>query len=230
MAVGDVYRLTMYSNLLNNTLINTWAFQAKSSTQPSQADCEYLADNTMILYRAQQNPKVSWTTWELKELWGDGVTTVRDECRREGGNVYIGNFGEPNEGAGAVADLLPLQCACVLSLQTGVAGRRRRGRSYMFGISETVQVDSQWVSTFLTNMAGQAAAFMAKFGPAGTDPNFQVGVWSERTASGCVPNPSAKGLINIETPHPELAFTPLTGIAVRPVVYSQRRRTLGVGR
>jgi hypothetical protein len=230
MAVGDVYRLTMQSLCQNNIYINTYTYRSKTAALPTQAEAAEVAQDTMNLSRPQQSTLVTWTTWELKQLWGADMTTIRDECRREGGHVYIGSFAEPNDGAAAAGDLLPPQCAMVVTLQTGLAGRRRRGRTYLFGFNEQVQVGGLWSSTFVANITSFFAGHYGEYGVGGTNPNWELGVWSERTASGCVPNPNGKGMINIETPHPELAYTPSTGFAVRSTVFSQRRRTLGVGR
>jgi hypothetical protein len=170
-----------------------------------------------------------YQTWQLRQLYGGGVQVIQDECRREGGIVLEGNFTTSTTGT-AATDMLPPQCALVWTIKTGLAGRRRRGRSYVFGLPETAQANGTWVAATITAMTTNLNNLYAFFGPSGSDPQFLLGVWSERTASGCeyVGNPPTYQ--NVETPHPENAFNMSNDYTIRPVVYSQRRRTVGVGR
>jgi hypothetical protein len=158
------------------------------------------------------------------------MTTVQDECRREGAKIVIGNFSAGLVGTGGAGDILPPQCALVTTISTGIAGRRRRGRLYGFGLTETAQAGGTWASATMTTAVTNHNTYWALYGPTGTDPQFQIGVWSERRASGCYVPPGQKKPVNIETPHPEDAFTPSNGYTVRNIVYTQRRRTIGVGR
>jgi hypothetical protein len=230
MAVGDVYRLTVLATVLGSIQMNSVAVTMKSSPDPSVSDCASLANATANVWRSRQTSAVAWTNWTFHQLWGGGMTTVQDECRRENAKIVIGNFTAGFVGTGGSGELLPPQCAAVVTLATGIAGRRRRGRLYGFGFGETDQSNGTWGSSFITALQANLVTWVALYGPTGTDPQFQTGVWSERRASGCWVDPVQKKLVNIETPHPEDAFTALTGTTLRSIVYTQRRRTLGVGR
>lgn len=230
MAVDDVYRLTIQATFSNHLLMNTYAVRMKSSPDPTEADIITLANACKELFRASQLNKIAYTSWTYSQLYGGGVTVVQDECRRTPGLQFAGLFSGTLTGGIATGEALPPQCALVWTMLTGYAGRRRRGRSYVFGFAETAQADGLFTSAIVTTAKASLTTFLGLYGVSGTDPQFQVGVWSERTASGCVPNPSGKGSTNIETPRPELAFMRMTNYTVRDVVYTQRRRTLGVGR
>ena len=230
MAVDDIYRLTVLANELGSVHMNNYAFRMKSGADPSVSDVTTLANATANISRNQQGSSVQWTTWSFTQLWGSGMVPIQDECRRDGAKVVIGNFPGGYVGTGGAGDLLPPQSAMVFTLGTGLAGRRRRGRSYLFGFLETAQANGSWTSAIITSMTTNLNTYYALYGTAGTDPQFQLGVWSERRASGCWYDPGAKKVVNVETPHPEDAFNVSTGYNLRSIVYTQRRRTLGVGR
>lgn len=230
MAVDDIYRLTTMATFASHQLMNTFAVRMKSSPDPTEADITTLANAIKEAFRAQQASAVTYTSWSFSQLYGGGVTVVQDECRRTPGLQMAGLFTGTLGGSMSAGDVLPPQCALVWTVLTGYAGRRRRGRSYTFGWPESAQAGGVWTNAVITASKASLTTLVGLYGVSGTDPQFQLGVWSERTASGCVPNPSGKGLINVETPRPELAFMRMTGYTVRDVVYTQRRRTLGVGR
>jgi hypothetical protein len=202
----------------------------KSSPDPVESDVITLANACKELFRTSQMAEVKYTNWTFSQLYGGSVVPVQDECRRTPGLQLAGNFSGTTTGAISSGEGLPPQCALVWTMLTGYAGRRRRGRSYVFGFSEAAQGNGLWTTTITNAAATALTTFVGLYGVSGTDPQFQVGVWSERTASGCVPNENGKGLRNIETPRPEVAFMRMTAYTVRPIVYTQRRRTLGVGR
>lgn len=230
MAVDDVYRLVIQANQANNQYMNTYAVRMKSSPDPAESDVITLANATMNIARAQQLNVVTYTSWTFSQLWGGSIQIVQDECRRTPGLQLAGNFTGTTTGGSLSGDPLPPQCAMVWTMLTGFAGRRRRGRSYIFGLGEAAQVGGSWTTPIMTAIRTELATYLALYGVSGTDPQFQVGVWSERTASGCIPNVGTKGRHNVETPRPENAFMRMTGSTLRPIVYTQRRRTLGIGR
>lgn len=230
MATDDIYRLTVLAQFLGSVHMNNYAFRMKSGADPTVSDVTTLANATASITRPTQSGSLLWTTWSFTQLWGSGMVPLQDECRRDGAKVVIGNFPAAWAGQGGVGDPLPPQCAMVFTLGTGLAGRRRRGRSYLFGFIETQQASGSWTTVHATAIQTALNTYYALYGTAGTDPQFQLGVWSERRASGCWYDPGQKKVVNVETPHPEDAFNPSTGYNLRTIVYTQRRRTLGVGR
>jgi hypothetical protein len=229
MAVGDVYRLTLQSVFQGQTYLNTWAFTMRSSPDPTAADVTTLANAFKEAFRTRQSNLLTYQTWTFRQLFGGTVVPIQDECRRDGGLVLAGNI--TGSAAGAVAtDALPPQCALVWTIGTGLAGRRRRGRSYAYAFTESDQAAGVWATATITFATTALNTIYGLYGPSGTDPQFLLGVWSERTASGCEYRGTPPQLVNVDTPHPELAFNMSTGYQLRTTVYSQRRRTIGVGR
>jgi len=229
MAAGDVYRFT--ATVTSQTYINqnTIAVQTLPATDPDATARQLLADDFMAIWRARQKNGYVWQTWQLRQLWGDGMSLVASECRREGGRVYGTTFTAPTTGGNTTDNGLPPQNAMVVTLQTGLIGRRKRGRIYGFGLTEVDQSDGKWETATLTAITGTLNTFFNKYKSGGTSPNYQLGVWSERVASGCVWDPASKRHVQVDTPNPDQAFTPVSAYTLRNVVYTQRKRTLGVG-
>jgi hypothetical protein len=229
MAVGDVYRLTLQSVFQGQTYLNTWAFTMRSSPDPVASDVLTLANAFKNAFLTRQSNLLTFQTWTFRQLFGGSVVPIQDECRRDGGLVLAGNVSGTSVGS-VSTDALPPQCAMVWTLGTGQAGRRRRGRSYAYGFTESDQAAGVWAAAALSSVTTGLNTLFGLYGPAGTDPQFLLGVWSERTAAGCEYRGTPPSLVNVDTPHPELAFNMATGYQLRPTVYNQRRRTIGVGR
>jgi hypothetical protein len=229
MAVDDIYRWAGTATMTNHTFMNTYAFRLKVATDPSEAAMATLAEDLKELIRPAQAPACSWYQWTLNQLWGNNMTILGSTCKRDGGKQFGGIFTGTLTGGQVTTETLPPQCAAVVTLQTGLIGRRKRGRVYFFGLCEPDQTGGIFSSTFMTPMTTRLNTFMNKYRQGGTSPDFTLGVWSERIASGCIPNPNGKGHIPQDSPHPEQAFQSVVGYTLRNIVYTQRRRTYGVG-
>lgn len=229
-AAGDVYRLTLTSTGQNSIYQNTFALQTLTAPPPTAANFGTFVTDYLAVVRPQQVATLSYVQWDAVQLWGDGMTVVAGECRREGGL----QFGLPLTALPGLqaGDGLPPQSAMVLTLLTGNTGRRKRGRLYVPGQAESNQVDGTWSGTYMTSITTALNSFINIYKAiGGTSPVFSLGVWSERTASGCVPGPRPPGgHVQVDVPKPDEAYTPVNSALARPIVYSQRRRTRGVGR
>lgn len=231
MAVDDVYKFNGFATQALNQYMVTLAFQSRLPGDPTAGDLQTLADDIMQVFRPGQAAAVAWTGWTFTQLWGSNMTINQSKCTRSGGKAYAGNFTPPVAGSDpASGDTLPPQCALVTTLQTGFVGRRKRGRVYSFGALEFEQASGTWIPAYVSAYTTRWGVFVNKYGTPAVTGNFRFGVWSERTATGCVPDANGSGHTFVDTPHPELAFTAVSGVTVRPTVFTQRRRTLGVGR
>lgn len=230
MAAGDVYKLTVQATGLGSIYMNVLAFRTLPATDPVQATWQALADDYKNVMRGSQNASFAYTTWRAVQVFGDGVTYGPNDCKRSGGKLFAGNLTAPLAGTVSPSEPLPPQCAAVLTLTSGFIGRRKRGRIYWYGLSEIDSAAGAWVSSSMTTWTTAWTTFFNKYKLAGTDPNFQLGIWSEREATGCVWDPVTKAHKNVEPAQPDIAFTPAAGYQLRSTVYTQRRRTLGVGR
>jgi hypothetical protein len=230
MAVDDVFKVTISSTGQGSVYQNTYHVRMKTEPPATEALFATFVTDAIAMVRSYQVSTISYTQWEAVQQWGAGMVLGPETCQRSGGLAFgAGLSGLPGI---SISEGLPPQAALVLTWITGFAGRRRRGRTYVGGQPETVQNDGLWMSTHITDMTTKLNAFLAIYKvTTGTSPNLTLGIWSERTASGCVPGPRPPGgHVSVDTPHPELAFTPISSGVVRPTVYSQRRRTRGAGR
>lgn len=230
MAIDDVFRLTIQCAFSSNIYMNTYHFRSKREPAMTVSDFQTLADRIKETVRPTQMNSISYTYWRAIQVYGAGVTWPSGECRPEGGLTFDGVFTGTTTGSNVTGDVLPPQCALVETLVTGQVGRRKRGRIYHFGFGEGDQAAGVWVSALLTPVRTALTTFFGLHSVTGTNPDFTIGVWSFRTASGCTPNPNGPGHIQVNTPAPQLAFTPCTTYRLNDTVFTQRRRVRGVGR
>jgi hypothetical protein len=230
VAVDDAYKFIGSQSMAGQVYQSSFAFRRLIETDVTPAELAALAESIKVLFRPQQHSSLSWTTWQCNQLWGSGMSLDTPDCTRLNGRVFAGVFASPVTGAVTSYDALPPQCALVTTLTSGIAGRRKRGRNYMTGLVEDYQAGGTWAGVFISTQQAAFTVFLNKYGAAGTDPTWRWGIWSERVATGCVPNTSGDGHTQIDTPHPELAFTTVSGYICRTTVKNQRRRSLGVGR
>jgi hypothetical protein len=230
MAVNDVYQLTVTAQGAAGYFQNTLAFMMIDAPNPTPATALTLANDYKEIARAQQHTSIVYRNWRLRQVRGEDVDYPTGTlCAPTGGLLLEGNYVTSTTG-GAPLDILPPQVALVTTLKTGQIGRRKRGRVYAFGFTEDATSGGVWSSTFLTAMETAWATFMAKYAPGSAGNHFQLGIWSVRTATGCVPNPTGRGHIRVDPPHDELAYTPVQTHILRNTPFTQRRRVAGVGR
>lgn len=229
MAVDDAYKLDLFQSFLGQRVMNSLAFSRKAETATTQAECAALAldwKNFLIQFQAASLTHVSW---RMVQLSGAGVTYSAVDCTREGGEAFEGAYTGTLVGAMA-GEALPPQCARVTTLMTGLVGRRRRGRFYQAGIIEGITQDGVFGSGEMATHQALWDAQLAQYSPGGTDPTWSVGVWSQRIATGCEPSGAhPHNMTNVSTPNPTDAFRPVSVFRCRNIVYTQRKRTIGVG-
>jgi len=230
VSIDDVYKVTVNATGQSSVYQNTFHVRMKAEPPPDVTNFATLVTDWITCFKAGQIITYLYSDWQAVQQWGSGMTIDTPKCVRLGG-LSFGQVLTAQAGTNG-ADGLPPQAALVITWLTGNTGRRKRGRAYLGGQSEGNQVEGNWLAAYQTSQGTALTTFLNKYKVStGTDPTFTLGVWSERTASGCIPaTPPAKGHVNVDTPHPELAFTPVSSAVMRPIVYSQRRRTRGVGR
>jgi hypothetical protein len=230
MAVDDVYRLTVRSMTNLNVYQNSWYFRRLSAPDPSQADALALANDWKETLRPLVCNDVIFTTWELRQVRGASVSYSVDPCNIVGGILLQGGVTGSTAGTDT-ADMLPPQNAFVVTILTGLAGRRRRGRTYIYGVGEGQQASGSWFSAYEVVVSAAFAAQIAQYATGGTDPNWRWVVWSHREASGCAPSPSPPfSPTPVDPPSPGTAAADVVSYTTRTTVFNQRRRTVGVGR
>lgn len=229
MAVDDVYTLSLYQTYAGQTCINTLAFRVLVSPDVTQAQLQALADDWKNHLKTFQCSGVTYTRWIAQQVRGGTVSYITDPCNRVGGFRNEGLFTGSVVGDGT-SEGLPPQSACVTTLKTALAGRTHRGRLYLTGVQEIVQNQGTIVAGNLGTYQTAWNTQLAQFGPTGTDPTFQLGIWSMRTATGCITRKDPPyGMVPQDSPNQGAAFEKVTEAVCRATVYSQRKRTIGVG-
>jgi hypothetical protein len=113
---------------------------------------------------------------------------------------------------------LPPLVAAIITWRTGLAGRRKRGRSYIGGLDRNEHggngtLSPTYVSTRITPFANKVYSV---FGSGGTNPNAEIGIWSRLNAG---PDP----------PFDPAGFQVMTSYTVQTRMGSMGTRRLGRG-
>lgn len=130
-------------------------------------------------------------------------------------------FTQPYPGA-VTGDALPPQNTMLVSFKTGQKGRRRRGRAYVPGVSETNAAGGLLTGTQLTALQALGVGLTNAFKAGGTEPQYQLVVYSPEQLTPPPPRPF--------TPREGTLNTLITNAVADSVIRTQRHRAFGVGR
>lgn len=231
MAINDVYRATILYGDGSSRFQTSHYFRMKTAADPDGTKGLVLANAMKELMRGIQGDQVIYDGWTLEQVFGGTVVYQQSPtCKKTGGLILAGAPTGTLTGGDVGGDPLPAQNSCVLTLGTAFAGRSKRGRTYVMGITETNQGNGLWLSGVASYFTTALTTYLGLFAGTGTNPDFRFGVWSTVTATGCRVNPLTGLHVVFSTPSPQTAFEPVTTVVQRPIVYTQRRRTIGVGR
>lgn len=196
MAIGDWFRLiiTFKDTGDLNSVINTLAFRQESGLVLDE-EGEDLIEAYRNVIEAQYLPLVSAQLF-LRKYTVRGITDP----------LYIYESADLSEQGTAGGEGLPPQNSGVVTLRTGVAGRRNRGRSYLAPSGEGSQAGGVFISAYITAVNAMFAD-MLPLSDSPTTATWQLGVWSDVAAAGRA----------------------VTTVTPQPVMATQRRRRLGVG-
>lgn len=204
MAVGDVWRVSFEGTLLGAEYVNVFHYKAKSVGANPTSFASRIAT---LLYTP--------VATQLRDTWVLSAFHARQlavPAPVVDGSVSV-------TGGVSTGDTLPPQCALVVSLRTGLAGRSHRGRIYLGGYAEQYQASGQWLASIYTFVQSTLDTMVLELGDSGSSADYTWGVWS-RKLGGEDPGPYNLGA----------GFFPITDAIVRTTVHTQRRRVVGVGR
>lgn len=193
MAIGTTYRLSLVGEIEGTLHVNTYHFRQRDDTPgvtPSAALINSWRSLMEDVYRGlfpNAWHHLAYNVWIAKGS-------------PENLSVATDFYGRRSTGG----ELLPLQCAAVVTWLTGIAGRRFRGRSY-FGCLGVDNVDSQNLSAIYLSALDLFAYRM-------------VNLFKPSTAFDPVCYSKVNGTTSL-----------ITGYTVRSGVYTQRRRTKAYG-
>lgn len=204
-AAGDLAEVIFQKTVASQTTENTFGFENKAGTGTLSS---LASDFTTALIKNTSGGLL----YTCHTSVSSGELIVRDVKPATGAAVQT----TPGAviGTNNTADLLPPQCAGVLSFSTGLAGRSYRGRLYFAGLTEADQAAGTWTAGAVSNMNTIITNLLTVFGPTGSNPDWQWVVISRYLNKSLRPTPIG---------------TAITAGSVRPYVYTQRRRTIGYG-
>lgn len=208
MAFNDIYRFRLWGRIHGQAICNVLHFKEDVPVGGTGAAGLCTDFNTNMA-----------TTMKNRLASSSGYTFEYMECQRlvpYGDVPLIQNWTGGNVGA-VGGNCLTGTLAEVLTLYTGQAGRRKRGRIYLAGGVGTDIFQGQWATTQTARTQAFATALATRYCVVPYATSYVLGVWS-RVIAGPAP------------PYTTNAFTPVTSITVRTTVRNQRRRQLGVGR
>lgn len=195
MALDDIFRMSV-EGLGPNAQLCVCVFHYQQTTIAGQDTGEELAE--------------AFATDEINEF----AACIADDCliqKVETRNVTQPLFGFDYAVSPAVTgvlagEVLPSMVAAVISFRTGLIGRSRRGRCYMWPATEAMQNLSQWLPAYIADLAAFAST-MQTIGHTPTGATYAQVVWS-----------------------PTLSLaTPVTSAIVDEIAGTQRRRRPGRG-
>jgi hypothetical protein len=202
MPQGDIYRLTAFWQLAGQVCQNVLHF-GDDGTGGSEANLISSFDN--------------YFTNSLRTVLSNELTALKIRVAQ----IYPlqkdpveANFTSTGGTIGAEA--LPGTVALVWTLRTGTASRRRRGRVYWAGVTETYHLQGK------LTVAGEASWQAVKntfdglyLGLTGGTSSWYLVVWS-RVLAGA-------------PPYNANAASPVNSTQIQTVLATQRRRRIGVG-
>lgn len=204
---GEVVRLTVKGSLMGSQVMYGHHLRAKSTTGTLQALAAAYETAVLTLLLAATSAEVTWQEITVASTREGGDETHRHPLPAGSVGVLTG-------------DALPAQNSMLVSVHTGVRGRRTRGRFYVPGISETSQIGGRIIAPQLTALNALAEGIQAAFTGSG-NANWALTVYSPKSPE---PKPVAPPKLK-----PDTIDTLVTDLIGDSLIVTQRRRRLGVG-
>lgn len=230
MAVDDVYMLAIEAVLNGRPVVNTFAFRRKSATAITAANLTTLADALVTRINNAQVDDLQWLTWRATEVRGAGATYSTTAPFLTTTVAYSGTITGTPTGE-LTGTPLPNNVALVVKVQSDQSGRRRQGRFFIGGIPEVwVDDNSLFNSTQLATLQTQLDFLEAAYKVGGTDTDWEMGVYSMRTATNAkyVWTTGGPVLTSQGSPSPSTAFIGMQNLIPQSFVGSQRDRRPGL--
>ena len=202
MAEADIVALRLIGSLGGQAVNHVFGFSFLTGTALRAALAADFNSSLLTTFLVGKSSQLTFT----------GIQ-VDDVVPGQGARVDF-TVSPPKVGNDSTSDPLPPKDALVITWNTLTKGRSYRGRTFETGRVEAGQSAGTWVTSTTSLAAAFAAAMITRYGPAGTSADYRFGIIS-------------RFLNNQERSQP--VFTGVVGYAVRPTVYSQRRRTIGYG-
>jgi hypothetical protein len=202
MPAGDVYRAVIAGNIWGQYMCNVLHFRA-ATNEDSALDLA----TKVASWRESQLNQFQMTEWTNQQVDVYPVIPYGVQPATKLPTQMTGL----RSGLGA-----PPQCAIVVSIKSNSTSRRQNGRFYIPAIPAGYAQQGKLNGEAQGLAVAFGTDFLTRWGEVTPTSGYQCGVWSRLTA-GDPPN------------FAPAAFTPINRVVVRQVIYTQRRRTIGVG-
>lgn len=196
-----ILRCVMRGRLHDQLIENVFFFRTKTTGSPDNEVLTDIRTHTWDLLKEDISSEYLCESFTLQELY----PTMRDPTE-----LVV----EQNASLAGLAN--PTSVASVISLKTGLGGRRNRGRKYMAGLVKEESINSRIDSTRLASMQENWDAVAFWFRLANTSAYTEWGIL-HRSANGA-PVPIAAD-----------SFVPITSVVVRSITGTMRTRIPGHG-
>jgi hypothetical protein len=160
-----------------------------------------------------------WSVYKFQARWQQAA----------GQGVVLSDF-LAGAGPGAVAlAARPLHDSLVVSLRSARAGKANRGRIYLGGYATDAVNGQNWTQAVQDNATAIAQALFNVFSPSGTNTQWRLAVLHRPHDARNVVRKVNHVPTIVAQPAYAGGYEDLISFVVDPQVFTQRRRTLGVG-
>jgi hypothetical protein len=208
MAAGDIVRLRTRGTLLGSRCeFGVWIRYETEAADALDLCGSWVAE-VMPTVLAATPISMNWDSLYVSDPDPNGAESV--------------NFPltQPNPGLMA-GQVLPPQNAVVVGLRSGTKGGRRRGRIYFPGVTETGNEDGRLTGIQLTAIQGFAQQLTDTYGPAGTNTDYRLVIYSPEKLTFTPPKPPK--------PRAGTLITEVQSTTLDPFIRTQRHRAIGAG-
>jgi hypothetical protein len=213
--VGDIYRVALNYEVQGQQCFNVFHIR---STQAALSEAAIQSGLTAV--GTKVNAIVdAWIPHVQPEVvfLGGGVSGIM------GQHPHMGLFDIGKAGTAAADEEMPTFCAAVIHISTGLAGRRRRGRMHIGGLSDG-HVDASHISEAgVTMLTAIRAAYLTQFGSGAS--LWRLGVYSRTTH---MEEMEAAGG-NPVLPDNSTAWADAIGLGINEIIGTMYSRKVGVG-
>lgn len=229
--IGDVYRCALRQVLNGRDVVNTVFLRMKTNPEPTASMFSASLGAFVSVLTPAQVDDLEHLDWVATQVRGAGTTYSTTPPFRTSTVSYAGGYSPATPNGQLTSTPLPNSVALVAALNTAQAGRRRKGRLYVGGISELWVDDNSMVnSTQLATLQSGLDLIVSQYGASGSNADFEWGVWSDRIATNTkyVWTTSGPVLTSQGAPDPANAFAAIVSVVCRSYVGSQRDRRPGL--
>lgn len=210
MAVNDIIRINVLQAFKGNRMISGFNLQIMTNAGSMSDATDDVVANILPTWIAAVTQDLGIVSVEVQDVVPGTKETQEHTIT---GNL-VGQLVSPSA---------PPQVAAVLSIHTGMKGKRHRGRMYVGGLASEFVGAGTISGVQLTHLNDLANTLKNRYCVGGTARNtaYQMVVYS----------PADPTFVNKKGEHTRLdtIITPATLITVDPIARTQRRRELGVG-